>query len=254
MNQVERNTQRFLAELDYEADTPPDQPSATGPTTKATGMSEARQAGKPFVGGVLLKLLTLLAVPVPPPLLSLYEQLHFSRREGRRLVLDAEHYGLVRCVEVSTGKRGGAMRLPQLLDPGKEQLRQHGITCPPSRTRGGWLHNVGAEAAAELFRREGWQVEFEIPFGDRCMDLRARRSDGKVLVCQIGVSSPTREAQSMHSLLSTLGEQHRVMLVCLDRKFQREFERKVRKDEASRIELRLLGQVLEKYHHSGGGR
>ena len=211
------------------------------------------------MGDECIRLLVLVAALLPRALTWVYEHLNVTRVKGARLVRQLVNAGLVREHTFATGKRGGHFKILEIIRAGWEKLAGLGINEPKWPTHGGWEHNIIAVALELIGKLGKWLVSFEVLIGDVRLDVHWRNQCGKIIVFQIGVSSPDREAANLVKACQLpVIQSNRLIFVCRDKKFG-ERVKKLLKDKGhagllqDRIEFRLAGEVLQCAYARDGG-
>ena len=211
------------------------------------------------VQGLPLQVLMASAVSIPMQLTSVYQSMGITRKKGADAVKALVHAGLAMIVRLPSGSRGGGLRLLQITDRGWEVLGELNVPRPKRPTHGGWLHNVAASAIGAVGRWEGHQVrcEYQIP-GVR-LDVAWLANTGKATFFLIGVSDPSREADSIIRAFEVPVVQNQgLVLVCRDRQFGDRVrslcKSRLGKESMAKLQTRLVGQVLKRYYEGQDGR
>ena len=218
--------------------------SKTGSTASGVGLG----AG---IGDECIRLLVLVATPLPRPLTWVYEQLRVTRTKGGRLVRQLVNAGLV-CEHIfATGKQGGSLKILEVTNAGWDKLSELRMEQPKALTHGGWEHNLVAAALELIGRGSKRKVSFEVVVSDVRVDVCWQNPTGQIIFFQIGTSNPDREAANfLKASQTTVVQSNRLILVCRDKKFG-ERVKKLLKAEGhaglakGKLELRLAGEILQ---------
>jgi len=201
-----------------------------------------------------LRILILLAKPIPPSLTNLYNQVGISRARGVSIIKKLETRGLVKLHKFLTGKRGGQLTLLEITRIGWSVLSNHGIHQPKPVTKGSWEHNLGALAIGELHRHQRDSIDYELDLGGVRMDIRTRSKTGQITFYQICISSPEREVQSVIKAMKIpVVKTNRLVLVCRDKSFEKKVISLLQKVYPTgafnkTITIRLVGDALAKVY------
>lgn len=199
----------------------------------------------------MLRALVILSEPLPPPLTRLYLRLNLGRGEGAQLVTSLIRQSLVKPHPVQTGRPGGAIQVAEVTAAGVAVLQGRGLPVP-SRvlTKGGFLHNVAAEALRRIGRDQKVDVAFEEVLGPVRFDVRWRDRNGRISYFQIGVSDAQREALALHKAWQLPQvDACELILVAIDRAFESQVVAELRTIKAdsrliAHLQVRLIGEVI----------
>ena len=202
---------------------------------------------------MVLRMLLGLMEPLPPPSTVLYQRLGLSRAQGSRWLRQLQNRGFVRVHRLSNARPGGVLSIAEPLDPARQWLADHGAPVdPPRHTRGGFLHNVAAEALLRLGKSRRNEVSFEVDLDAFRADVQWRTSGGLIFLYQIGISDAQREADALiRAWAIPVVRTSKLVLVCADKKFALTVIRAIKDGGGgpqliAHLEWRLLGSLLER--------
>ena len=181
-----------------------------------------------------------------------YDHLKLSRDDGRKALEFLEAHGYGRGHRISSGSRGGQLTLLEVTDSGWNQLEERQFARPPRVCKGGFPHEPVALALGELGRRGQHTVFFERAYDSTYADVTWETRDGRLIVYQIGMSSPQWEEKSLRRLLNYAGiaELH---LICRDKAFLRkvaaQLQGQLSAEQESRLQLGLLAMCSCRCRH-----
>ena len=224
--------------------------------------SPAGTAGQDCLDGIAWKILSLNAVPIPPMLGEMYDQLGLSRVQGGRHVKRLVAAGLAVVHQFHPSRRGGFIKVIEDTDLAYQHLQRLGITRPTPLTKGGWEHNLGCSAMAEIGKRKHYQKLHEVPVGLKGVvriDIVLQNLTGQRMYVQCGISSPEREAiNALKALELPAVTAGKFILICRDKSFATQTIQHIKTLDAKghalqRIFIKLLGDVLEYYYLKSEG-
>jgi hypothetical protein len=224
--------------------------------SKANAIVDERRA-------LSLRILRRAGVRIPPPFTHIYEQEEVSRTMGARLVRDLVNSGYMQVYQYHPSRRGGAIKIPRVLDPGWLELSQFGTERPEQVLGGGWDHDLCGKVVGAIGKRQNYRDSYEVLIGpekDVRIDVVLEAVNKPRLYCQCCFSSASREVETAVRALSIIPvEAGRLLLVCRDKAIANTISRLLKKEDnykqlQERILIKLFGDLLEYYHkrYEGG--
>ena len=208
------------------------------------------------------RILLAAGVYIPPPLTRIYDTVEVPRTIGARLVRDLVNGGYMLVYQYHPSRRGGAIKIPRVLDPGWLELRQFGMERPEQVLGGGWDHDLCGKVVGSVGKRQNYRAFYEVPIGpqkDVRIDVVLEATNKPRLYCQCCFSSAAREVEAAVRALSTiLAGAGRLLLVCRDKALAGTISPLLKKEETcrqlhERISIKLFGDLLEHYHMRNEG-
>jgi hypothetical protein len=204
-----------------------------------------------------LGILRAAATHIPPPVTHIYEQEELSRTRGASIVKYLVNGGYMRVYQYHASRRGGAMKIPRVMDRGWAELSQFGMQPPQNVLGGGWEHNLCGKVLGAVGKRQHYRPSYEVPIGlcnNVRIDLVLAAINMARLYCQCCFSSAEREVEIAIKILSIIpAETGRLVMVCRDKAFLNAVSRLLKKADGDkqcheRISLKVFGDVLEHYY------
>jgi hypothetical protein len=204
-----------------------------------------------------LKILMRSAVSIPPPLTFIYEQEELSRVIGAKLVQKLINDQYIEVYQYHSSQRGGAMKLPRVLDPGWLELRPFGRERPEPVLGGDWDHDQSGRVTGAIGKRHNYRDFYEVLIGPKNevrIDVVLEAINKPRIYCQCCFSSASREVENAIRALSIIPvEAGRLLLVCKDKAIANMISCLLKKEDnyqqlQKRISIKLFGDLLEYYH------
>ena len=198
-----------------------------------------------------IQMLTMAAMDKPQQLCKIYDLLGVNRRDGRKIVDNLELKGLLRIHTFSTGKVGGQVSYPEVMDIGWQVLETKGFVKPLPLTGGGFLHNLCAKLVTAAEKAQGRNVRYEVDIYGKRLDVESR--DGKTgerTFFNIGISSPDREADSIDAIVKMpVLTGNKFVFVGLDNAFVKQVKDALKakgwkKEVINKLEMRVIGDYI----------
>jgi hypothetical protein len=208
-----------------------------------------------------LRILRRAGVRIPPPLTEIYEQEQVSRVMGARLVKSLVNASYMQVYQYHPPRRGGAMRIPRVPDPGWLELSQLGTERPEPVLGGSWEHDLCGKVLGAIGQRQNYRPSYEVPIGlrkDVRIDVVLEAVNRIRLYCQCCFSDASREAETAIKALSIIpAEAGRLVMVCRDKGLASALSRLLTKADGyeqfhDRISIKIFGDVLENYYKKSG--
>jgi hypothetical protein len=243
--------QAFLASVNAKPIEKP-VPVETGPAAGARRPQEV--ATTPEIDPLVLRFLVVASQPHLRTLTEIYDELGVSRAKGSQVEEAAENASLSRTHRIPTGRKGGALALPEVLARGKAVLAQHGLGGRPVQlAQGNFVHEVCARALQACGKKLGYTVTYEISLGVVRLDARWAGSDGRLVFFQIGSrNSALYEAKAILNALKVpcvADNDNKLVFVACDRKHEQDVVTELKRLDpsgpwAKAVETRLVGEVV----------
>jgi len=223
----------------------------TVPSVKATESDVAHSVGQKLTSSDI-EMLVHASTGSPKPICVIYRLMGFSRAQGRRIAKRLESLGAIVLHAIRTGRRGGRLCFPEVTDFGWQILKDIGISKPPSKTNGTFLHELAARLIEAWERKQSHAVTFEVDVGDKRGDAMSRdRATGAKTIWQIGTSSPAREAGNIEAILKLPVMQiSEFVFVARDTKFAKEVTKLLKDKDStgrllSRVEMKTIADFVD---------
>jgi len=201
--------------------------------------------------------LMLAGIPIPPRVGDIYEQIAVPRNKGASLIKDLINSGYMLVYQCHPSRRGGAIRIPRITDPGWLELSRVDMERPEQVLGGGWDHDLCGKVLGAIGKRQKYQPFYEVPIGPQKkvrVDAVLQASNGDRIFCQCCFSSAEREIEvAVEALLIPSVAASRLLMVCRDRALANQLSNLLKKTDICEqvkqcISIRLFGDLLEHYY------
>lgn len=224
------------------------------PEAKTAVSSDIKSSSK-SVESLLIKALTLLAVPLPPRTTDLYEMLNINRAKGSRLIKNLINSGFIIQHQYHPSKAGGSIKVLEITTIGWQKLMTININPPSKLIQGSWEHNLCGAMLSAIGKQLNYKVLYEVPVGLEKtvrIDVIWQSEDGKRIYWQCGVSSPQREALSIIKALEVPAiRSGKLALLCKNKNFGNQVS-KLLDAKSEYVSIKLIGDAFERYYKKTG--
>lgn len=226
-----RRVERLLAKVDVVRAEPVEQPQAPGLVEDS------------------VKLLVKVATEPMVPLTEAYLGLGMHASDGKWSEDDLLARGMIKLHRLARKGRGGQPTVVEVLPPGLDELRKHGITPAEKKLkRGGFKHDIYARYIERWARDAGYRCYFERTLGDKAFDVVIEDSSGAlraIEVCLSGTAELT--ARQLLKGAGVAGVQQ-VSAACETPKFLSQVLAELRlQDKEGLLGNKVVGQLLGEF-------
>jgi hypothetical protein len=241
--------QKFLATVTTKPPAPLDVfrskpvPSTAGQEKTVTGKELPQEQ---------IEMLVIIASGVPKTAGKVYEALGTGRSQGVRIARAIEAVGAIAAHRFSTGRVGGQICFFEVLAYGWTVLQARGISRPTPLTNGGFEHELAAWLLKAEAIRNNFGIQFEVDLGGLRADaLMINKKTGQRICCQIGVSKPDHEVDSIQKFFGLPASQNaKFVLIARDVTFVKEVKkvfkaRRIADAIVKQVNIRVIADLIK---------
>jgi hypothetical protein len=199
-----------------------------------------------------IEMLVIIASGLPKTAGKVYELMRLSRVQGVKVAQALETAGAIADHRFSTGKVGGQICFFEILDYGWTILQPRGLSKPAPLTKGGFEHELAAQLLKAEAIRDNLGIAFEVDLGGPRMDAALiNKKTGQRIYCQIGISSPDHEVDSILKFFALpAAASAKFVLIARDAAFAKEVKklfktRKVADAIVRQVNIRVLADLVK---------
>ncbi len=199
-----------------------------------------------------VQMLVVVASGVPKTAGKVYEAMGSSRAQCRKMAAALEAAGAMAVHRFSTGRVGGQICFFEVLDHGWTILEARGTSRPAALTNGGFEHELAAQLLKAEAKRNNLAVQFEVDVGGVRVDaVMTDKNSGSRIYCQIGISRPNHEVDSIEKFFTLpVSQNARFVLIARDVPFTREMTkifkaRKIADAIVRRVHMRVIADLVK---------
>jgi hypothetical protein len=199
-----------------------------------------------------IQMLVIIASGLPKTAGKAYELTGKNRAQAGKTVKALEAVGAIAAHRFSTGRIGGQLCFFEVLDYGWTILQARGISRPSPLTNGKFEHELAAQLLKAEAIRNDFGIQFEIDVGGlRADGVMTNRKTGQKIYCQIGISKPDHEVDSIQKFFALPASQNaKFVLIARDVPFAKEVKKvfKARKIEdaiVKQVNMRVIADLIK---------
>jgi hypothetical protein len=199
-----------------------------------------------------IEMLVVIASGLPKTAGKVYELMRFNRMQGVKVAKALEAAGAIADHRFSTGRIGGQICFFEILDYGWTILQPRGLSKPTAMTKGGFEHELAAQLLQAEAQRSDFGLQFEVDLGGLRLDaVMINKKTGQRICCQIGISKPDHEVDSILKFFARPGAQSaKFVLIARDAAFAKEVkklfkDRKIEDAIVQQVNIRVLADLVK---------